>query len=537
MAIKRERPSQRLFHRVDAPLMVEIGGERLRASDWSLGGCRVYLETHDYAVGSTELLTVHVPFQGFHISFETKSTVIRAADGAGDVAFRFGELDDRQTSLLEHFIEDLLRGSMTAAEDTIRRIDTPVTPISTKPDPNPLAQTPLHRVALSRLLKFAAYAGLGVIVFGYAAFAIYMNVMKVEVRSAVVSAPIETILASTSGVITEMRTQVGSLVDPGTIMMVIEDANLEEAIERARIKISRARLDVESERDALSRARVRLGMQRDLAERDVRLAGIAVEEQRAVAAASAAAANRLAKLQQKGYATRSKLDQARAKSAGDKAALQRAREQLRSTKEFLRSTAEGSFYDGRYFRDEVAEAQNRIQNAEAQIALAEQELAALRAQRARISVRAPSRGRLVRQFKSVGSGVKRGEPIALFELDAARSVEAFLTQEEAASVRVGREVTIWLPGLDQEAQAVVVGIDRTDSFIDPVNGRYTWRDPEARTARAILQLKGSVSEDLAALVPPGTPVVVLFERNSIVSRAFESSLTAHAAPVHEEAGQ
>ena len=41
MKLVRERPSQRLHHRVEAPLYVDINGVNQRVANWSLGGFRI----------------------------------------------------------------------------------------------------------------------------------------------------------------------------------------------------------------------------------------------------------------------------------------------------------------------------------------------------------------------------------------------------------------------------------------------------------------------------------------------------------------
>lgn len=519
MSIKRERPSQRMHHRVDAPLQVVLNGETCRTVNWSLGGCRLPLVPDGLATGDRQTLTLVVPFQGFDIRFDVEAEVVRVFEA--EIALRFVALDDRQTALLEHFIEDLLRGSMTAAEDTIRRIDTPVTPISTKPDPNPLSETPVRRLPLGRLLKTGFYLMLGAGVFGYAGLMLYLNIMTLEVRSAVVAAPIETVLASTSGVITDLAVAPDVPVAAGTMLMAIEDANLEEAIERARIKIDAARLDRRAEADSLARAEARLMLHRQTAESDLRAAKVALVEQQALVATSQAAVTRWRRLLKKGHATRSSLDVAEAAAARDRAGLAVAEQRVADAGAVLQGMAGGRVFDGRLFRDEIVEIKGRIDHADQRIRLAERELVALQGQRGRLAVRAPADGRLVRLFKSLGSGVKRSEPIALFETVAGRTIEAYLTQAEAGSIRIGSTVPVRFPGLDQTGEAVVLGVDRTDSYIDPVHGRYTWRDPEARTARVLLRPASAADQTLAAGTPPGTPVIVLFDRDNLANRLLD----------------
>jgi len=96
MKITRERPCQRRHHRLTAPLHVIFEGQPATlAHDW-----RVNEET-------------------------------------GIVGFQFIELAGRSSDLLNYFSADLIRGRMGTFEDSICRIDVPITPISTKPTPSP----------------------------------------------------------------------------------------------------------------------------------------------------------------------------------------------------------------------------------------------------------------------------------------------------------------------------------------------------------------------------------------------------------------
>lgn len=140
MKVVRERPCQRRHHRVTAPMKVQLpDGASVMATNWSLGGIRLDgLNTKDAplpAVQDVIDLTLTLPFQGFDINFDVSAKVVRTKEEDGMIACEFIELSERANDLMNHFIDDLVRGAMATVEDTICRIDIPVTPISTKPDP------------------------------------------------------------------------------------------------------------------------------------------------------------------------------------------------------------------------------------------------------------------------------------------------------------------------------------------------------------------------------------------------------------------
>ena len=176
--VRRERPDQRRHHRVTAPLFVTYGGETLRAADWSLGGLR--LEGYGGAVpapGDKIALKLSMPFQGFDVAFAATGEVVRNHPANGMFALRFTELGERELELMRHFIEELVRGSMSDVADTIQRIDLPVTPVSTAPDVNPGAVVPVSRWPLKTIFYTGLYSVLGLFVFSYIAMLGYTNVL------------------------------------------------------------------------------------------------------------------------------------------------------------------------------------------------------------------------------------------------------------------------------------------------------------------------------------------------------------------------
>lgn len=112
--IKRERPDQRRHHRVTAPLFIKVDGHRLRVANWSLGGLRVdgYPGVLPSA-GSELALHMTLPFQGFDVSFDILSEVVRTNGTDRSFAVRFTEVGEREREreLMQHFVEELVRGS------------------------------------------------------------------------------------------------------------------------------------------------------------------------------------------------------------------------------------------------------------------------------------------------------------------------------------------------------------------------------------------------------------------------------------------
>ena len=134
-------------------------------------------------------------------------------------------------------------------------------------------------------------------------------------------------------------------------------------------------------------------------------------------------------------------------------------------------------------------------------------LEALAQQRDRISVRAPEEGRIIRKLKSLGSGVKRGEPVALYERAVAQRIEAYLTHEELLSIDARSLATVSLPTENRRLEARIVTIDRESAYVDEHKSRYLWRDDDTRTIRVTLETEG-----LTISGRPGIPAIVYFRK-------------------------
>lgn len=519
MQIIREKPCQRRHHRVTAPLAVTIGGARCQGIDWSLGGLRIseFAGTCP-AIGDRVELVIEVPFQGFAISFETAAVVVRQTDEDGGLALAFQDLPERARSLMEHFIEDLVRGKMASVEDAICRIDVPVTPISTKPDPNPLTQVPGRRWPLKTIFMSFFYLALGLAVFSYVGVLVYANIIRLEIDTAVISKPIETVKMPIDGLVSTVFAIPGSRVQAGQPLIAVENRALEADIDQAEIALSAANT-------ALDRARERLAIEQDRLE-DYRLvnatelgeASADLNAKRAALDVANRHFKRIEKLHRKGHATERDLDLARGEVTLAQAAMDAAQE-LHKRSAALAAASETRHHNGREFIVDLDLLRVEIQENEALRDQASARLVALLKQRERLFVRAPFDGTFVQQLHPAGAQLARGDLLAVVEEDVEPVIEAFVNQEEVLEIGLGDEATIFFPALNRRVEGRIVSVDRTTGFIDEQRSQYTWRGPDDRSARVVLELPRQAAEDVA--LTAGLPAVVIFNRRTtreIVSR-------------------
>ena len=513
MKIVRERPCQRLNHRVTAPLYVAWGTDTVRATDWSLSGLRLDGVDPRFAPddGSPFDLALTLPFQGFDIGLSVTVEVVRTVPEIGQVAVRFTHLDDRARSLMSHFVDELVRGSMVEVEDTIQRIDVPVTPVSTKPDPNPKAAVPVRRWPVKAIVMTVLYLLLGVIVFGYAGLVLYGNFLKLEVQTAVVSAPLEVVVAQGNGRVVQAGPAEGGAVVEGQALMTLIDNDLEHRIDLAEIELHRA----EAERDHAARlldaeAR-RLADHVVVAQNNRSRAGADIL---ALQTRLSLAQDRLARrrtLLAQGWATADQVDEAAGAVAGLVAELENRRIDFAEFDQTSSNANVEDLFDMARLQQDVDRLDAELLRADRQVDLAAEQLVALQRHRDRLLVRAPFDGRVTRYLHPSGGTIRQGEPLVVVEQSAERVVQAFVNQEEILAVGIGDTATIYLPSLDRQMAAVVAQVDRTIGFVDEMDSQYTWRGPDDRSGQVTLRFADAAAGEA---LNAGLPAIVIFDRRN-----------------------
>ncbi|MEZ5776179.1 MAG: HlyD family efflux transporter periplasmic adaptor subunit [Hyphomicrobiaceae bacterium] len=513
--VRRERPDQRRHHRLTAPLYVTIGPHTLRAADWSLGGLR--LEGYPDRIpelGEAVEMNIALPYQSFAISFEARGEIVRRDPRTGMFALKFTELGERELRILEHFVEELVRGSMTDIEDTIQRIDVPVTPVSTKPDVNPGKAVPIERWPIRTIAYTSFYALLGIFVFGYAALLAYSNFFRMEIESAVITAPVEAVRAEGDGRVAWTVYQPGDVVPKGAVVVQLVDNQLQREIDIASIAIDekKARLVLlkRQQVEELSRLEGYATIER----RNLDQARLETEALEEAAKAAAEQYARVQKLFKKGFATRKTLEEARRDAVAARSRLESQQVEWRSRAELAAQNLGERHWTGTDIVGDRARLEAEIRFAEQEISAAERTHAALIDQRQRLAAVAPFDGLILEMPRVDGGHVQRGDVIAILEQPRSRRVTAYLTQDEVLKIGLGDETLVYVPSVADTLSARVVAIDRTSGFVDEQNQTYSWRGRKDRTAKVTLEFEDERPLDAKDSYRSGTPVVVIFGRRS-----------------------
>ena len=539
--VKRERPDQRRHHRVTAPLYVTLAGHRVKANDWSIGGLKIASFPGELPEqGARVDLTLTLPFQGFDVTFDVKAEVVRATESTRRLALRFVDLGERERELMSHFLEELVRGSMVDVEDTIQRIDVPVTPASLQPDAKLIEQAPLRRWPTKLLVMSAVYGIIGFFVFGYAGVLAYSNFFRMEVRTAVITSPVETITANADGKLEWTAVKPGQPVKAGDVVVKLLDSQLQRELEMAEIAVQeqKAKLGGLKRRHLEELERIRGYAAIEM--KNIEQTKLEVEALSRQLQLATQQEQRLRWLHERGYTTLTRVDEAARQAIALQKDLDVRRVELASRIELSEQNVGKRLFSGSAVAG-TAEISGKLAEIEADIRLGEHEIeiaqqrhtASLRHQD-RLAIRSPFDGVVVELPHVNEANIRRGDVIAVIEQQRMREITAWLNQDEVLHVGLGDEVTLFIPSVRETLKARVTRIDRTSGFVEEQkrahNPGYRWRGAIDRTAKVTLAFSDPARIVDTDRYRPGLPVVAIFPQRT--TNSILSSLTQAAAGSH-----
>jgi multidrug resistance efflux pump len=548
---KWERPDGRRQLSVTAPLFVDVDGTRVRARDWSLNGFTVSGDARTWPLGATRDVKVTLPFQGFEISFDAPVRVVEDNRADKVVGVDYVSLGSRERELLRHFLDELVRGSMSDIHDTIQRIDVPVSPVAIGVPPRESHSTSgtSTSAVVSRLTRQASpammtglYAGLGALVFGYLGYLAYAAAFRLEVETAVLSAPTEILTAHGDGMITWGNVRPGDTVKSGDVLVNVFDNQLEREIELSEITVREreARFSLLQKRvlDELTRLQSAV----DGASPAGSKVRLEVESLRARVQANEQELRRVTSRPRDAQSA-ARIEEAKKKLLANQKALEGKQVDMRTRleREVLAGGTRASTAGQTAYREMTV--------LEAQMAQAEQdyEFAQLRhqsvlAHRVRLAVRAPFDGVLVAMPRSDRTAVRKGETVAVIEQEGTPRVTARVTPTDAMRIGLGDAARLYVPGTGAYLTARVTHIDRMlDTHKD--TGRTHSDTMSARTgvtnsAEIVLDVERPELIANRQQYASGLPVVVQFKRrwSTAAAQAVSQGASRSLATAREAIG-
>ena len=374
------------------------------------------------------------------------------------------------------------------------------------------------------------YCLLGVLAFGYLGILLYSGTMRMEVRSAVISAPLATLKMPVDGILRPVRFELGAVVRQGQEIARIENAKFDSLLEEAKIELASA---IRRQRRAEEKYRIeasRMKLYQVISRTDEQIARARVNSAREALAAADSGYERLAKLFAKELVTASKLELAIKERAQAEARLKDAEYELE------RATAMASVSGRKHFnhKEFVADLDIfalEIEEANSAVKTAHSRLESLEKRRTGMSIVAPYDSRIVSMQQAAHTNILRNEPLLTIEQQVEPTVTAFLDQDQVLQIGLNDEAKVFLPSLGQHIQAKVVMIDRNSTFINSDRSHYAWKEGKEKSAAVSLKLNlDSVDRQK---INAGLPAVVLFSKRQ-VSDIYHSIGSALTKPTEEE---
>ncbi len=131
---------------------------------------------------------------------------------------------------------------------------------------------------------------------------------------------------------------------------------------------------------------------------------------------------------------------------------------------------------------------------------------------------APFSGSVARVEKSPGNTVNRGETLVLLRPLSDRStIDAYLTQDQVASIEIGSSATVIEPASGDRFLANVIEIDRIGGFKDQVRGEYLLEGSEDQPAHVRLAL-ANIEPKQKERLTGGMPVILEIAKPQILPR-------------------
>ncbi len=514
MKIIRERPSQRRHHRLTARLLVNFDGlEPVPTIDWSLGGLRLpTIAGLILSAGDQFTVYLTLSFQGYDISFDAEIEILRIDEAEGSIAVSFVELPERTEDLLKYFSEELIRGGMGTVEDSICRIDVPVTPISTKPTTSHSSETPISRLPIKTIIMSLLYIIIGISVFSYVGILIYSNFMRLEIASSVVSTHLQTVKMPVDGIVKQINFLEGQTVLKGHPLAVIEDNKLEKKIQRAALDVEISKKNIWQIREKYRIEAERMKLYKIVSETETSISKAQLASLQEGLRAADARLVRITKLKRKGIATNSQFEVAKTEQARLAADVRVAQLKLQQNTA-MEAASDRRHYNHKSFVSDLDMLAVELEMAYADLKIVMKKLYQLQDAKNNLIMKAPFNGRIAAIYLANESRMIRNDPLLVLEKTGAVTVTSFLNQTEIMEVGLLDEATVFVPALNKNIPGVVIKIDRSSSYLSKNRNNYIWHDEKERTAAVTLNLR--VDGPLASHITAGLPVVVIFKRREV----------------------
>lgn len=580
MDIKKEFNNQPSSVRVTAPATVMIDEYKYQVENWSIEGFQISKFNQKAKVG--DCLPIHFSLsfkEGINISTDTLIEIKNLSAQNSKLEARFLNLTKLEKQLLQQAIDNLLTGEITPVEAPTQESEI----LGENVTGSFQSEEGDRKIFKQFNLKFVLYSLLYLALGGTLGFftlkALYGSVTQMQIKSAVLTKPIEPIISTSWGTLSQLYVQEGMKVEAGQPLLQLNDEEkaqsisenearnvdalarneienidtLTQKVELGRIELSEVKVGLQKAESLKQRELEKLKSYQTIAQNKLASARARVEALTVKYQTEKANRNRFSMLLQAGAVSKQIFDSVSSKFADVDAELQEAKAELQIAETAVTSVQNGNFYNGdtlvgdlprltadvKDARDRVQLTAQKLSTLEQALQKQQQDLQALQKQKLQVLAtqksrsntsqqaldkatgqnlssvvyRAPFSGSVLKVVKSPGNTVNQGESLMLLQSEVAEpTVEAYLTQDQAAQLSQSSRITVLIPELDKSYQARVVKIDRNGGLFDEVRGQYQLQGSPDQSAYVKLVLSGVHPEEKSQLIT-GMPVVLKITKN------------------------
>jgi multidrug resistance efflux pump len=514
LPVTHEPASQRLHFRVSAPAEVCVAGLRCTTLDWSLGGFRIARYAGNASVCDRLHVEFALDFQGFRISFHACAEVLRREND--QLAAKWIELGERESSLLRRFVSDVIGGRLAAVDGVLKHIDRPVTKVSLVETTEPAAARNYR--AWRRALVSTIYLLLGVALVAFALWTASQAWMSVNVETAVTAMQLEQVVSIDAGAIRELNVIPGAEVKTGQVLLKVDSEVASRNLDVARQDLKSAEADLALAHELAQQEKARMAAYRVIGGDQLDLQDSKIDALTAARDEARVDFERVKKLWEYGIVARQVYDSQEAAANRLEAEVKAAQAEQKIIASSNRSIDSGFFFSGNFLVGELQARMAQVEAAQQRVIVAQNAVRDAMHQEQKHEYRAPFDGVVMRVFKSVGTTVDRGEPVMVLRKHGEEAhIDAYLTQEEVGRITTGSPAVASLPAIGKRYTVEVAMVDRTSGFLKEIQTpklqqpRWEWRDSEDRTAYVRLNFVGVSSSELVSM-QPGLPVQVTIPR-------------------------
>lgn len=514
--VVKEIASQRRHFRIAAPIHITTLGDNEPSEphptkDWSVGGFCLKNYIGNGRTGDQLDVKVDIAFSGFYISFVNPARILRISP-QGEMAAEFVELEDRNRALLKHFSDSLISGEMSSIEETLRRIDIPVTPVSERPDKTKESGSDRSQRHRRTLARSAFYVAAGILLAVYAFNTVYSNVFKVRIASAALASSDSVVDSPLAGTVDEAYVAVGDSVRQGDPLFYIRDDDTLESVEMARLSVVDSLASLEEKQRELDSQKDLLESYRKFGNNELEIARAKTTALRERLRLAEKRYERNAELNGSGLLSDDMLDKISEELIVLRADLQVAVAEEKMARSAVEEIDNGRFYTDNRLEGKVAELAAAVAAAEHRVDLERQKLDLIEKRRLRLQVTAPTDGKVVSVYTGQHQLIEKGQPLLVLEQEGEKEVEAFVSARDLDRVNLDRPATIYFEGKTRGLMATVASVER--HRIQGLDGDLAAPQTiRLKLAFATDDTDGSVHE-----LPNGFPVTVEFATRPLTDR-------------------